>query len=78
MSIKFICPQCQVPLQEVLDSEGGIYFCRSEFHGRIAPQFTRETLEQAYSPVTVPDKALPVEESRPTPLALDGAKVAKK
>ena len=66
MSIKFICPQCQGELTEVLDSDGGIYICRSDFHGKVSPQFTRETLENAYG-VGTPDKALPVEERRPTP-----------
>ena len=70
MSVKFICPQCQSPLQEVLDSDGGVYICRSDFHGKVSPQFTRETLETAYV-VGTPDKALPVEESRPTMPAPD-------
>lgn len=65
ISIKFICPQCQGQLTEVLDSDGGLFICRSDFHGKVCPSFTRETLENAYG-VGSPDKALPVEEVRPT------------
>lgn len=70
MSVKYICPQCQGQLTEVLDSDGGLFICRSDFHGKVAPSFPRETLEIAYG-VGSPDKALTVEEVRPTPRAAD-------
>ena len=59
--MKLICPQCQGQLTEVLDSDGGLFICRADFHGKVAPSFTRETLEVAYGAV-LPDKALPADQ----------------
>ena len=71
--LELICPQCQGQLTEVLDSDGGLFICRADFHGKVAPSFTRETLEVAQGIIFVPSQPLPVKEVRPTPRALDGA-----
>lgn len=57
-----ICPQCQGQLTEVLDSDGELFICRAEFHGKVAPSFTRETLEIAQGIIFIPcEPVLPEE-----------------
>ena len=59
--LKLICPQCQGQLTEVLDSGGGLFICLSDFHGKVAPSFTRETLETAQGVTFAPSHPLPTE-----------------
>lgn len=60
--LELICPQCQGQLTEVLDSDGGLFICRADFHGKVAPSFTRETLETAQGITFTPSQPIPVEE----------------
>ena len=42
--------------------DGGLFICRADFHGKVAPSFTRETLETAQGITFAPSQPLPVEE----------------
>jgi len=69
--LELICPQCQGQLTEVLDSDGGLFICRADLHGKVAPSFSREMLEVAQGIIFVPSQPLPIEEVRPTMRAAD-------
>lgn len=61
--LELICPQCQGQLTEVLDSDGDLFICRADFHGKVAPSFTRETLEIAQGIIFVASQPFPGDES---------------